>query len=580
MRVKNTETRFFQNPSGLLLLFALLLSAPSLPGQEEFGDFPLWRQALGGEILAPPAAQAGSVVMVCDGGNLKAYTWRGIPLWSRHLRGKLLPFITRAREGTSYVCLTGGVLLAVNRAGRELWQISLSENPAWPVLTGWDGRLFVFTEKRIICYTASGFTLWSKSLEKKIALKPSMDVSGGFFLVLEDGEFLRFDPFGASGGLKLDAVPQAAVSLPDGQAAGEGVFLLLYQEAGGRAEILKFPGGQREAPKLPGFSAPPLAAAAWGDETAVLLKDGRAALLSRSREILWTGNSHLSPEDLSASEEAAMFFDERGIYILSRTGASAFTADGRRLWLVRLRGAAAVPAFSDEGVLYSGGKDWILNAYRPEERVRSRPDELYGPAPEGSYGTGRPGPSPWADQLPHLSEDMMRSLLGEINRAIQLGSIGENEKTYAAFLMETAGSRIKNPHAGSHPPVQARYRAEAARLLAYMGSRETIPFLTDLFTRDPDGLVKAAAAEAIGRIGVDPEGSALKAFTDAVFPPFPLRDEAALTAVAAAAGALCRFSGPPLSGAGIRLLTALAVKDQNPPVRLRAEQELRILGRE
>jgi outer membrane protein assembly factor BamB len=569
----------FQNPPGFFILVALFLSALSLPGQEEFDAPPVWRQALGGAVITAPAAQAESVVMVCDGGNLKAYTWEGKPLWSYYARGRLLPFVTRAREGTSYICRTSGVLLAVNRAGRELWQINLGETLAWPVLTGWDGRLFVFTEKRITCYTASGFTLWSKSLDKKIALKPSIDTAGGFFLVLEDGEFLSFDPFGALRTHKLDLLPQAAVSLRDGQAGG--VFLLLYQEGGGRAEILKFPGGQREALGNPGFPAPPLAAAARGGETAILLQDGRMALLSRAQGmILWTGSSHLAPGDLAgaAPGEAAMVFDERGIYVLTRTGASGFTGDGRRLWLIRLKGAAALPAFSDEGVLYSGGRDWILNAYRPEQRVRSQLRELYGPVPEGSYGTGKPGPSSWAGHPLRFSEEVMIPLLGEINQAIQLGSIGEKEKNYAAYLMEIAGSLAENPRTGNHPPVQVRHRVEAARLLAYMGSRETIPFLADLFTRDPDGLVKAAAAEAIGRIGVDPEGFALRAFTGAVFPPLALRDEAALTAVAAAAGALCRFSGPPLSDAGVRLLTALAAQDQGPAVRLRAERELRSLG--
>jgi outer membrane protein assembly factor BamB len=563
----------------LLIVFLSVLTVPFLSAQEEFGSPPLWRQALGGAVIAAPAAQAESVVMVCDGGNLKAYTWEGKPLWSYYARGRLLPFVTRAREGTSYICRASGVLLAVNRSGRELWRISLGESLSWPVLIGWDGRLFVFTETRIICYTASGFTLWSRRLDKKkIVLKPSMDVSGGFFLVFEDGEFLRLDPFGGAKTHKLEAVPQAAVSLP-GPPEGAGAFLFLYQEGGGRAEILTLPEGRREALAPPGFPAQPLAAAARETGTAILLKDGRVALLSRAREkILWTGNSHLSPGDLAASGEAHLFFDERGIYVLTRTGASAFAEDGRRLWLIRLKGAAALPAFSDEGMLYSGGRDWILNAYRPEQRVRSQLRELYGPAPEGSYGTGSPGPSPWADHLLRYSEDMMIPLLGEINQAIQLGSIGEKEKDYAAYLMETAGSLVENPRTGNHPPVQVRYRVEAARLLAYMGSRETIPFLADLFTLDPDGLVKAAAAEAIGRIGVDPEGFALRAFANAVYPPRPLRDETALAATAAAAAALCRFSGPPLSDAGVRLLTAFAAQDQNPVVRNRAEQELKTLG--
>jgi outer membrane protein assembly factor BamB len=520
--------------------------------------------------------------MVCDGGNLKAYTWQGRPLWSYYAGGKLLPFVTRSREGTSYICRTNGVLAAVNRSGRELWRIELGENPAYPLLAGWDGRLFVFTEKKITCYTASGFTLWSRAFDKKISLKPAMDVSGGFFLVLEDGEFLRFDPFGGFSSYKLEALPAAAVSLKSEEPAR--VFLLVYQGRSG--ELLRLPldsaGGSRETLAAVRFTSAPLAAAGSGSEAAVLLADGQVALFSSvQKKLLWTGNSQLSvgKEGSAASEDFTLFFDERGVYALTRTGAAAFTGDGRRLWLIKLRGAAALPAFSDEGVLYSGGGDWILYAYRLEERVRSQRKLLYGPAPEGSYGTGSPGPSPWANDYFRFSERDMLPRFDEINLAIQQGAVGVKEKEYAAWLMEVAGSLVENPRTGNHPPVQVQHRVEAARLLAYIGSRETIPFLAGLFSDDPDPLVKAAAAESIGRIGVDPEGLALRAFSNAVFPPLPLRDEAALTAIAAAAGALCRFSGPPLSDTGIRLLTVLAAREQPPPVRNRAEQELRSLGR-
>jgi outer membrane protein assembly factor BamB len=139
--------------------------------------------------------------------------------------------------------------------------------------------------------------------------------------------------------------------------------------------------------------------------------------------------------------------------------------------------------------------------------------------------------------------------------------------------METAGSFLMNPRSGNHPPVHVRYRVEAARLLAFIGSRETIPFLAELFRGDKEALVKAAAAEAIGKIGVDPEGLALGAFEDAIVPPSPLTDEAALTAIASAAGALSRFSGPPLSAGGIRILTLLSGSDRPPSVRNRAQRE-------
>ena len=138
---------------------------------------------------------------------------------------------------------------------------------------------------------------------------------------------------------------------------------------------------------------------------------------------------------------------------------------------------------------------------------------------------------------------------------------------------------MDNPRTGNHPPVNVRYRAEAARLLGFIGSRETIPFLARLFSRDSESLVKTAAAEAIGKIGVDPEGLALKTFENAVSPPAPPGDEPALRAVAAATGALCRFSGPPLSEAGIRILMILSANDRYPLASGQAKKELKSLGR-
>jgi outer membrane protein assembly factor BamB len=70
--------------------------------------------------------------------------------------------------------------------------------------------------------------------------------------------------------------------------------------------------------------------------------------------------------------------------------------------------------------------------------------------------------------------------------------------------------------------------------------------------KDYDPSVKSAAAEAIGRIGTDPEGIALRAFAQAI--TASTRDEQILTATAMAIGSLCRFSGPPLSDSGVKLL--------------------------
>ena len=581
--------------------FTFLVSASWLCAQnDEYTDPPFWRQALGGAVIGNPVTQVESVVVATDGGNLKSYSSQGTPLWDFYARGRITPFVGRSREGTSYIGRTNGLLMAVNRSGRELWRINLGSALVSPVLTGWDGRLFVFTDRKITCLTAAGYTLWSRTLESRAVLAPIADLAGGIIIVQEDGKTRKFDPFGNAyiypsvssitpASVSPTPVPAAAASL---QIEGWGhSIVLLY---GDRHIEMAYPSlgfGESLKGRLD-LPAAPLAAIGRKDEAAALLRDGRVVLFSpEKREILWTGTSHIRPDELRELSEnprvgIQLLFDERGVYILTKRGATGFAPDGRRLWYTRISDAAAVAAFGDDGILYSGGIDWILYSYRIEDRVRARQRLIYGEKSEGSYGTGKPGPSSQAGYHFRFDEAQLKSRFAEIRGAIKNGEIGALEKEYLAWLMETAGSAtdiassnaIENtPAYFEIRPAQAQYRVEAARLLAFLGSRETIPFLTDLFNRDTDNNVKAAAAEAIGKIGVDPEGIAMRSFENAVYPPANARDENVMTSLAAAIGALCRFSGPPLSETGVRLLTVLSGSVNPSSTQRRAQRELRSL---
>jgi outer membrane protein assembly factor BamB len=435
-------------------------------------------------------------------------------------------------------------------------------------------------DKKISCYTASGNLLWARFFEHPISLGPVFDQGGGIILALENAEVLRISPFGGMWSRLLPSPPRLIVSLDKGRilaAFPDGALEIL-----GTAEDWYTPA---EADKAPGtltrLPSPPLAAAARGGRAALTLNNGQVVLLSFDGEtgegqILWTGESHIRVREKSASSgesEAAMLYDERGIYVLSKSGATGFTEDGRRLWFTLLENAAAIPAFDDDGVLYAGGRDWILYAYKLEDRGLSRRRSLYGPAPEGSYGTGSPPPSPWAGHPYRFEESALKTRLENIGRAIEAGTVGQNELAWTAYLMEAAQGDIRPGADAAHPPVHVQYRSWALRLLSRIGSRETIPFLAAVFRRDADPLIKAAAAEAIGAIGADPDGLALGAFFEAVSPG-GLRGEQTLAAIAAATGSLCRFSGPPLSDTGSKILTLLSGSDKPPPVQRQARREL------
>ncbi|MDR0622924.1 MAG: PQQ-binding-like beta-propeller repeat protein [Treponema sp.] len=535
---------------------------PNQPGQgetEPVSTAPIWRQALGGEVTGLPAVQAQSAVVALDSGNIKAYSTQGRPLWTYYARGRITPYVTRSREGTCYISRTNGTFITVNRSGRELWRVNPGGPLSGPVIPGWDGRVFVPTGRKISCYTGSGYLLWQKKLESPISIHPILSLEGGILLVLEDGDLLHIDPFGKTFSRKLQAAPQAVLSV--GSPGKPGRFLIFYKN--GAAEIIDPAYPDRRPYTLPRLPGPPLAAVSRENKAAVTLKDGQVLLVSgEDGQFLWSGDSHIKTgrniqgNRAAGEAEISMLYDERGIYVLSKSGATGFTEDGRRLWLIRLDGAAAVPAFGDDGILYSGGDDWILYAYRLEDRVRQQKQSLYGPAPLGSYGTGNPPPSPWADYYFRFNEDELDTQFTHIEKSIKAHTVGEEELAYTGYLMETARGENR-PGASRLPPVQIQYRVRALGLLGILGSRETIPFLADLFNRDGEPVIKAAAADAIGKIGIDPDGIALRSFTAAIFPAGSVRDEQVLTSVAAATGALCRFSGPPLSDTGVKILTLL-----------------------
>jgi outer membrane protein assembly factor BamB len=574
----------------VLNLFLWLIHIPGLMAQsvgtQDNGELSLitkraiWQQPLGGAVMGTPSTQVESVVVVCDGGTLKAYTRQGVPLWDYFAGESLTPFLTRSRDGTSYIGSTTGTFIAVNRTGRELWRIKLGAPLARPVLVGWDGRLFVATEKKIVCYNATGYLLWYKHLEHPVALSLRADKQGGFIAVLAQGELLHINPFGKTQSHQLGSVPVAIVPLMVSaleSATGntpeqDYPLLILYKD--GTTELLssRYP----PAPTLPGI---PLAAASLDDKVAIVLADGQVLCLSITQgQILWIKESQVTPGAVSADliEETGVLYDERGIVMLSQAGAAGFTEDGQRRWFVKLTGAASMSAFSDESLLYSGGKDWNLYAYRLENRIRFQKKNFYGPAPEGTYGLGDPLPMQRTDYYNRFNETGLKAQFSIINRCIQEGRVGTEEKPFVMYLMEVAGSvRNSLKAANVRPPVHFPQRVEAVRLLSYLGSRELLPFLADLFINDPEPLVKVAAAEAIGRIGVDPDGIVLKAFANALFPPkSQVKDERVLIAVTASLGSLCRFSGPPVSDTGVFLLTVLGGREKPLRVRNRAQQEL------
>jgi len=554
------------------IVFLLTVSFPVFSqsitegGSDLVGSAPFWRQALGGAVLSIPHLQAQSAVIAIDGGSIRAYSASGTPLWFFSAGGRISPFITRSIEGTSFLSRTNGTLIAINRAGREIWRRNIGNPLISKVVAGWDSRLFVPTDRKISCLTASGNLLWAKTFESPFSIAPKIDKNGGIIFALENSQVYRIDPFGNAKTYTLSGTAVEILSIERQQ------ILALYKDR--RMEILEaasdwFFSAQSEISSdivvLPRLPAAPLAAAGRGNNIAAVLEDGRIALVSlNERTILWEGDTHIKEFSKSGKRpdtEVEMLFDERGIYILSKNGASGFNIEGKRLWYTLLENAAAIPAFGEDGVLYSGGNDWILYAYKIEDRQTQPGGVVFGPAPQGSYGMGIPQEA-YMTRL-SIEEGEIITKLEQIERAIKSGSIGSNEPAYTTFLLSLSARKEA-----------VQYRVKALELLGQLGSRETVPWIMDIFRRETEPLLKAASASAAGNIGIDPDGIALRTFLYSLTHAPEIKDEQVLLTIISVVGALCRFSGPPLSENGIRILSLLMDRQYPAAVRRQAGIEL------
>jgi outer membrane protein assembly factor BamB len=579
----------------LLTLFFFLVCTVLSANQQrvdvqgvQVGAAPMWEVQLDDTFRGIPHLQAGSVVLVGENGRVRSFFMSSTPLWNFDARGTAVPFIARSYEAATYICNTDGVFKAINRVGRELWRLDLGKPISFPPVVGWDGRVFISLDSTMICRTASGNGLWTIDLGSPISFAPILDKTGSVVTVLQNNYFVKVNQFSRVERIRLDRPPVLVVPLNEGNLQS---YVLMYQS--GEMEKIYFNDDAALGSKLSrsGFRslpAPPVASTSRSDKFAVTLRDGRTLYLDAQGNILWTRNSHEAAEERGSANlvmgQAQMIYDERGVYTITIRGISAFTSEGRRRFVHRLQiSSSGIPALCDEGLLWACGTDNVLRVYKVDVRPRTIPrNRFYGFEPEGSYGMGNPPPSPWARDRSRFHNIEQDRTYEEISAAIRSGRVGLNEPIYVAYMMEMIGFFLNNPHYSPvRPDVTPPQRIRLINLLALVGSRETIPFLWNIFDRDQEPAIRRACADAIGVIGVDPTGRSFHSYSFLLSPSNPNIDPQLVLAAASSIARLCRFSGPPLAPEGIRVLRYFSMLPTVPNhVRAQIRNEIDGLFRE
>jgi len=575
----------------LTAIFLLAFAAPAF-GEGISADKEaqtLWRQPVGGIAISEVESAGDFITVITNGGSLTALSKSGKVLWKYKSAGKLLPFYARSARGVSYICRTNGMLIAVNREGAQLWKRKLKAPLAAPPVLGYDGRIFLFMEEKIACLNERGVQLWEKSLSAPLIGEPRPDSNGAFLALLQDNTLIRGSPFGTFTLIKLEGSPFAVLPLQGGGAYRGGAFLVLDKD--GLLSIF-------EGDKLAGtekLGAPPLAAAVNGAYTAVQLNNKKLVLWSfelwrtKASGVVWAASSPVgvgAPGNPAQEIKIEILLNGGGgkapgsdiisVCVFSVSYCASFSDKGEELWSLKFVKSAITPSL-DSDVLYAGGTDWILYAYKlkyqpsmpqltPQLRNGSGGNgENAGRGQNVAYELLRAAGAGDLNALNDLYSRDFDSVSKIISAGVREGSIGAREHLWTAYLLKVAAAK-------AYPLGD---RIGALKMLGVFASPEISPALLNILNSENEPSVMSAAVSCLGKIGIDSGSPAMQIFHKLISSHY---NESLLLSIADALDEINRYGDPETYKSSLSLLLELSAGNMPRSVRDKAGSTLRTVS--
>jgi hypothetical protein len=408
-------------------------------------------------------------------------------------------------------------------------------------VSAWSARImvavFMLCSGRMFAQTVVSTPVWRGALGGMVLCPPtSMD---GAIVAVCEGGFVRSFSYD---GRDLWTFRIRGKLAPFVTRGPDGISWVAEDEADGPRKLIALNRVGRKVSELvfaEPFSAPPEAGldgrifVPFGETVVTYSFRGQKLGESKRGEVSYNGFSPLKPP------------------VYPHVTLTMTRAEGRRPgseWALDIIGAAALPAYNEDGLVIVGGQNWILAAYRVEDPplASAEPPETY--------------------KLANRIATPDSISIESITVALDRGMVGGNERAFASFLMD----RSRTTATPRLPAAAIEERIAALTLLGRLGSSEYMPFLVDVLSRETVPAIKAAAARAIGTIGIDRDGRAMSALMNEALPVFPLSDSLVLNAVADAVGKLILVNGPPVYNQGSAILGAFFSQQNFPRLRNRA----------
>ena len=462
----------------------------------------------GGRISFPPAIDhRGNIYFASDDRNLYSLLPSGREKWRLALPGKPTTAPVIGYSGALYIGADTGELIAVSPAGRELWRFLSLSGPCLSPALGQDGTIYLPTRGGTLhALGYFGKELWRYQLKAEISAPPSIGRDGTIYIPSGDRRLLALNP---TGSIKWEIGLSGRAGTPAISTDGT-----IYVSTAG-IEAISIDGSRLWYYAIPAATADPVVAP---DGTIFVgAGNGKLYAIHPDGEKLWdVPLSRFSSAAAVTNSDIYIAGDNGSLYRVSR--------EGELLQRFRAKKGAHAPVLSDRGLLYFGADDWILYAFADiEAEMGAWPLGLHDNQHTGRVNGLQDLDSPAALILKEMAFSDTRALklraLLDIERHLEgasflpvhvsvleevLGYLVAEGVTHRAYVL----GRLVN----DYPEI----RLEACLLLGGLKTDGALAILVNVVQRDHDESVRIRAIAAIGEIGFDPYGDAVRVFSDAL----------------------------------------------------------------
>ena len=537
----------------------------------------LWRAATGGQIRSRPAVGPdGTVYALSEDSYLYAWVPGGSLRW-RHVLG-WLPWdcLAVGDDGTIYAGLKNGDFLAVNPRGGRLWTVSLDGLPSGDPAICRDGTVLVGTAAgTLYAFSHLGSLTWSVTLPGAVRGAPAVDGGGTIYVAAADRRLYALTPWGTfKWSLPFDAPPGPAAVAADGT-------VITATDDGDLVDV-SAAGDVRWKAALGG---PPVGASADASHVLAGTMAGQASVFSLDGRVAWTASAG---RRLNAPPCAVA----GGVLLSAEDGSLSYAASARATPALLHTAASGPAVIAPDGSILVGGRDWIVYDIDPAAVRMPRAAELSSlPWPQAGHDAMHTG------RTEAVSVDN-RSLLEEDPDYLYLqGLLGAGGRDGVQLFLSEVRSRLASRTLGGSRWYAARdlegvvgyglltqvrqnqklvndfpdLRAQAADLLARIGSTASRTALLRAVSAEPDPLALSAEVHALGALASDGDGASVRTIVRAfTHRPGGPPDNRLAAAVVGALGRIARYEGSLGDSDAISALIAVASGDYDLSVRAAA----------